>query len=170
MKVNRSLRIILGAAMAATLMVLFLRLVVVKKLVPDDDLRLLYSNHKDGVERLKSMCLEDRKKSSMTYFTVSARAKEVDCVRLVGSKERCQEYARLFAVTKVGQVHWEDDCVWLYVDGWGFNGGKRKGLMWRATPMPQQDTRSRQRYVSIENGWYIYEVFVDLPLFVSVHK
>ena len=173
--VNRRLREILRIALVLLsislgLFMLFslLSFFVVKKLVPDDDVRSLYSSHKEELERLKSMCSEDGKKSSVKYFGVSAQTREVDCVRRIGSIERCQEYARLFAMTKVRRAGWEEDCVWLLVDGWGPSiGGKRKGLMWRATAMPQQDSRSRQRYVSIEGGWYIYEISVDNPLFVA---
>jgi hypothetical protein len=75
----------------------------------------------------------------------------------VGSAERCQEYARLLAAAKVMRVGWEEDGVWLLVDGSGIVGGRRKGLMWRATPIPPQDARNPRHFVHVENGWYIYD-------------
>ncbi len=56
------------------------------------------------------------------------------------------------------RVGWKDDGVWLMVDGWGLFGGRRKGLLWRATPIPTQSMRNGQRYLPIEGGWYIYDV------------
>jgi hypothetical protein len=58
--------------------VLFCRFVVAKKVMGDDDVRFLYSSHKEELEKLKSMCLEDRKRSSMTYFAVSVHSREED--------------------------------------------------------------------------------------------
>lgn len=146
----------------------FLRFFLVKKLMPDENVRLLYSNHKKEIERLKTMCLEDRIKSSPTYshFGISAKTREADCVRLVGSIERCQEYARLLVATNVQVVDWQKECVWLYMDGWGLAGkGVRKGLMWRPTPLPQQGKRSAQQYERIEDGWYIFQINPAQSLF-----
>ena len=164
---NQQLRIvILGILLCIVSVLAFARFVLVKKLISDDDLRLLFSNHREEIEALKSMCLEDRKKSDLTWFAVSARTSEAICADRVGSVERCREFARLFTTTKVGRVGWEENCVWLYVDGWGWAGkGKRKGLMWRATPLPPQDSGSHQRYVPIEDGWYIYVISFAWPLF-----
>lgn len=149
------------------LLLLAVHFFLVKKLVPDEYVRFLYVNHKDEVEKLKTMCLEDKIKagSTFSYFAISVGATQA-CVRLVGSAVRCQEYEGLFAATKVALVSWQEGCVWLYVDGWGISGkGVRKGLMWRATPMPH--TELRQRYVPIEDGWYIFEISVRRPLFVT---
>jgi hypothetical protein len=139
-----------------------------KKLVSDEYVLSLYSSHKAEIERLRDMCLEDRKKSPLRYFGVSARGSGTDCVRRVGSVERCQEYARLFASSHVTRVHWEEDNIWILVDGWGWAGkGVRKGLMWRATPIPPQDPRCGQHYAPIEDGWYIYQIDPNEPLFVA---
>jgi hypothetical protein len=145
---------------------LFARFIVVKELISDENLRTLYANHREELETLKRMCIEDERRSNLRFFSVSARSRGVDCVRRTGSTERCQEYARLFAAVKVNRIGYEEDSVWLYVDGWGWAGkGKRKGLMWRAQLLPQQDAESRQRYVHIEDGWYIYEVNPSRSLF-----
>ncbi len=65
----------LGIAVAAIASVVLLyRFVLIKKLVSDDYVRSLYSSHKDEIERLKSMCLEDQKKSGIGFFAVSAHS------------------------------------------------------------------------------------------------
>ena len=163
----------MGLLLLSIYLVLFLvgfllRFFVGGKLVSDEDIRTLYTSHTQEVERLRNMYLEDRQKSNSRFFSVSANTSESDCVRRGGSVERCQEYARLFTKVKVGIVYSAEGCVLLNVDGWGgFGEGKRKGLMWTTSPITQQDKRSLQRYVQIDDNWYIYEIYSEKALFDS---
>ena len=140
-----------------------------RDLISDEELRRLYSIHRKEIERLRDMCSEDQRKAGVSLFVLSARTREVDCVRKLGGIERCQEYARLFAAARVARVSWEEGCVWLLADGWGWAGkGVRKGLMYKETALPPQTPRSPQRYEPIQDGWYIYEISPRKPLFDSL--
>ena len=136
-------------------------LLLAKPLRSNEDVRLIYAQHIEQCEQLKAMCLED--KSNLPLFAISLRGREANCVQLTGSANRCQDYKRLLESLKALRVSWEEGCVWILVDGWGWAGsGVRKGLMWRESPIPPGST---QRYTPITNGWYVYEINPSKPLF-----
>lgn len=167
----RVLLLILSAHVALFATVFLFHFFLVKKLMSDDDIRLVYANHKDQFERLKSMCLEDKGKTSLPFFALSAKTRETNCFEIVGSIDRCQEYARLFASLNVGRISWEEQSVWIYLDGWGWAGkGIRKGLMWQEAPVLRQNKNNRQHYMHIEDGWYIYQINPSESLFGAETK
>ena len=150
-------RVIVGALICVGMLLVFIRIALVPKAVSDDDLRLLYANHKTELELLRQMFLEDAAKSHWQRFTVvpfdetNARLNGIEGARF-------EQYMALLKRLGVHSMHGDKAYVHFLVRSVGWAGdGRRQGLAWREKPVPEI-AKKYGRFVHIEDGWYVFDL------------